>query len=125
EVIIGGTVDPDFGPVVMYGMGGIWVENLKDVSFCPAPVGKKDALEMIQKTKSYGLLKGGRGRGDADVPALLDALEKFSRLMADFPQIVEMDLNPLMLADKGRGAVVLDARIKLAGKGKKHARHAR
>ena len=109
EVIIGTSKDPQFGPVIMFGLGGIFVELLKDVSFRVIPVERRDAQEMIQEIKGYPLLQGFRGAEPASIPAIVEAILKISRLVEKNPQIKEMELNPLF-AYRDR-AVAVDARI--------------
>ncbi len=108
EVIIGVTLDPTFGPVMMFGLGGIFVEVLKDVSFRSIPLSEYDAEDMIEEIKGYALLKGYRGP-TADVPALRDLLVKLSDLVMENPEIKEMDLNPVFIYPQGYK--VVDARI--------------
>ena len=108
EVIIGVTSDPTFGPVMMFGLGGVFVEILKDVSFRSIPLSEYDAEDMIEEIKGYALLKGYRGSA-ADVPALRDLLLKVSDLVMENPEIKEMDLNPVFVYPQGYK--VVDARI--------------
>ena len=108
EVIIGVTLDPTFGPVMMFGLGGVFVEILKDVSFRSIPLSEYDAEDMIEEIKGYALLKGYRGP-TADVPALRDLLLKLSDLVMENPEIKEMDLNPVFVYPQGYK--VVDARI--------------
>lgn len=108
EVIIGVTLDPTFGPVMMFGLGGIFVEVLKDVSFRSIPLSEYDAEDMIEEIRGYALLKGYRG-SKADVPALRDLLLKLSELVMENPEIKEMDLNPVFVYPEGYR--VVDARI--------------
>jgi acyl-CoA synthetase (NDP forming) len=108
EVIIGVTLDPTFGPVMMFGLGGVFVEILKDVSFRSIPLSEYDAEDMIEEIKGYALLKGYRGSA-ADVPALRDLLLKVSDLVMENPEIKEMDLNPVFIYPQGYK--VVDARI--------------
>lgn len=115
EVIVGINRDPAFGPLVMFGLGGIYVEVLKDVVFRLCPVAPRVAVEMISGIRAYGLLRGARGQGPADIDALADLIWRVSALAADFPQIVELDVNPLIVADKGCGAVAADIRIGIGG----------
>jgi acetyl-CoA synthetase (ADP-forming) len=109
EVIVGASKDPQFGPVLMFGLGGVFVEVLKDVSFRIIPISRKDAREMIEEIKGYPLLQGYRGKKPADLPALIEILFKISRLMEENPEIKELDLNPVIAYEKGSLAV--DARI--------------
>jgi acetate---CoA ligase (ADP-forming) subunit beta len=109
EVIIGTSKDPQFGPVIMFGLGGIFVELLKDVSFRVIPVKGKDAQEMIQEIKGYPLLKGYRGKEPASIAALVEIILKISKFIEQNSQVKELDLNPIFAyRDK---AVAVDARI--------------
>ncbi|MBN2463842.1 MAG: acetate--CoA ligase family protein [Dehalococcoidia bacterium] len=109
EVIIGMTKDAQFGPVLMFGLGGILVEVLKDVSFRIVPLAKRDAHEMIKEIKGYPLLEGYRGQEPADVPFLEDLMLKVSEFVDKNPEIKELDLNPIF-AYKSK-AVAVDARV--------------
>jgi acetyl-CoA synthetase (ADP-forming) len=111
EVIIGISKDPQFGPVIMFGLGGIFVEILKDVSFRVIPVKRKDAQEMIQEIKGYPLLQGYRGKKPASITALLEMILKISKFIEENPQIKELDLNPIFAYQNK--AVAVDARIVL------------
>jgi len=113
EVLIGMSRDPQFGPLVAFGLGGIYVEALKDVVFRVAPFSRQEAEEMIREIRAYPLLEGVRGEPPADHEAMVDALCRISQLVTDFPEIVELDINPLMVFDEGRGAVALDMRLVL------------
>jgi acyl-CoA synthetase (NDP forming) len=95
EVLLGMSRDPQFGPLVAFGLGGIYVEALKDVAFRVAPFSRKEADEMIREIRSYALLEGVRGEPPADHEAMVDALLRISQLVTDFPEIVELDINPL------------------------------
>ena len=114
EVIVGMNRDPQFGPLVMFGLGGIYVEALRDVSFRIAPFSRQEAEEMIREIRSYELLKGVRGERPADIAAIVDCLLRVSQLATDFPEIVELDINPLMVKEAGGGAVAVDMRLVLA-----------
>lgn len=114
EVILGMSRDPQFGPLLLFGLGGIYVEALKDVTFRVAPIGQRAALEMTQEIRSYPLLRGVRGEKSADFAAITDALLRVSQLVTDFPEIVELDINPLKVFDEGNGALALDMRLVLA-----------
>jgi len=109
EVIIGMTKDPSFGPVLMFGLGGIFVEVLKDVAFRIVPLEKNDASEMINEIKGKKLLEGYRGQDPADIPFLEDILLKLSELVDKTEGIAEIDMNPVFAYKQG--AVVVDARI--------------
>ncbi len=114
EVIIGMTRDPQFGPMLMFGLGGIFVEVMKDVAFHLAPITEDEAIQMLSSTRSYELLKGKRGLKKVDVGALAVALQKISQLATDFPQIAELDINPLIVGEPGTEPVVADARMSFA-----------
>ncbi len=116
EVIIGMRRDPSFGPLVMFGMGGIYVELFKDVAFRVAPFDRAQAEQMIAETKAGTLLAGYRGQEKADIDAIVDAILKLSQLALDFPQIEEIEINPLSVGPEGQGAVALDGRVILSGK---------
>ena len=113
EVILGGKRDPSFGPVVMFGLGGVYVEVFDDVAFRVAPLTREDAEEMITEVKGSRLLRGIRGEKPSDVEAVVDCLLRLSQLLQDFPAIAEVDINPLIVLEKG--AVAVDARIVLSG----------
>jgi acetyltransferase len=118
EVIIGVNRDPQFGPLLMFGLGGIYVEALKDVTFRVAPISRREASEMIQEIRAVRLLRGMRGQPPSDMDAIVDALLRVSQLVTDFPEIVELDINPLIVFEKGRGAIGIDMRLVLASDGK-------
>ena len=109
EVIVGVTKDPQFGPAIMFGLGGIFVEVLKDVTFKIAPITKDEAREMITEVKAYPLLKGYRNLPSADIDAIVQILLNTSRLVMEHQEIKEVDLNPIMVYEKG--AKTVDARI--------------
>jgi acetyl coenzyme A synthetase (ADP forming)-like protein len=111
EVIIGMTNEHGFGPTIMFGLGGIFVEVLKDVSFRVAPLTKRDAYEMIKDIKGFPILKGVRGQKPADTTALADMIVKVSVLVTENPEIGELDLNPVFVFE--RGSSVVDARMTL------------
>jgi acetate---CoA ligase (ADP-forming) len=111
ECLVGVSRDPQLGPLIGFGMGGIYVEVLKDVVFRLAPLSKQEAQEQIESIRSFPILRGVRGEAPADLGSILDTLLRTSQLVSDFPEIVEMDINPLMVYDQGQGALVLDARI--------------
>jgi acetyl-CoA synthetase (ADP-forming) len=111
EVIVGTSKDPQFGPVIMFGLGGIFVELLKDVSFRVIPIKRKDAQEMIEEIKGYPILQGYRGEEPASLSALVDIILKISKWVEGSPWIKELELNPIFAyRDK---AVAVDARIVL------------
>jgi len=109
EIIIGMMKDPHFGPVIMFGLGGIFVEVLKDISFRILPIEARDAEEMISEIKGYKILKGIRGEAPKDIQAIKDLLLKISQLTLENPEISEIDLNPVFLF--GKGLQVVDARM--------------
>jgi acetyl-CoA synthetase (ADP-forming) len=109
EIIIGSTTDPTFGPTLMFGLGGIFVEILKDVSFRVAPIEKEDAKEMIKEIKAYKILEGARGNPPVDQETLADILLKTSDMLMDCPEIKELDMNPILAYPDG--ARIVDARI--------------
>ncbi|MFH0847765.1 MAG: acetate--CoA ligase family protein [Chloroflexota bacterium] len=111
EVILGMNRNRTFGPLLMFGLGGIYVEVLKDVSFRLAPLMPSDAEAMISEIRGYPLLAGVRGEKPADIPALAEALTRLSQLTLDFPEITELDVNPLMVREVGKGTVALDCRM--------------
>jgi acetyltransferase len=114
EVILGMTRDPQFGPLLMFGLGGIYVEVLKDVAFRVAPIGPDEADAMIREIRSFPLLRGVRGEAASDLGAIGEALLRLSQLCVDFPEILELDINPLLVKPEGQGAVAIDARLALA-----------
>jgi len=109
EVIVGAIKDPQFGPALMFGLGGIFVEVLKDVTFRVAPITVDEAREMITEVKAYPLLKGYRNLPPADIEAIVKILLNTSRLVMEHQEIKELDLNPIMVYEKG--AKTVDARI--------------
>jgi acyl-CoA synthetase (NDP forming) len=109
EVIVGSIKDPQFGPTIMFGLGGVFVEVLKDVTFRIAPVSENEAAEMISEVKAYPLLKGYRNMPAADLKAINKILLNTSKLVMDHQEIKELDLNPIMVYEKG--AKTVDARI--------------
>jgi acetyltransferase len=109
------TRDPPFGPLLMFGLGGIYVEALKDVAFRVAPLGPDEAEAMIREIRSFPLLRGVRGEKPSDMAAMVEAVGRLSQLCADFPEIAKLDVNPLLVKPEGGGAVAIDARLALAG----------
>ncbi|MGD2218077.1 MAG: acetate--CoA ligase family protein, partial [Gemmatimonadales bacterium] len=114
ETIIGTTFDPSFGALIMFGLGGIYVEALGDVAFRAHPVSDIDAVEMIRQLEGYKLLEGVRGEGGVDFEALQEAIQRISQLVGDFPQIGEIDINPFVAFAPGQRSIALDARVVLA-----------
>ena len=113
EIILGAKQDPLFGPLVMVGLGGIYVEVLKDVVFRLAPIDEQEAEKMVESIKAIKLFKGIRGETPSDLDAVVDSLQRLSQLIVDFPEIEEFDINPLLVLDKGKGVRVVDVRIGL------------
>jgi acyl-CoA synthetase (NDP forming) len=109
EVIVGMTTDPQFGPVMMFGLGGIMVEVLKDVSFRIVPLTSRDALQMINEIKGHAVLEGVRGRPPVDKTALCEAILKVADFVASHPEVQELDLNPMIAYPEG--VIAVDARI--------------
>jgi acetate---CoA ligase (ADP-forming) len=114
EVIVGVKRDPTFGPLVMFGLGGVYVEALADVSFRLAPLTAADASDMIEEVRSTRLLKGLRGAPPADRVALVELIVRVGRLAAEHPEIAELDLNPVLVLPEGQGLMAVDARVILA-----------
>jgi acetyltransferase len=115
EIILGAKQDAVFGPTLMFGLGGLFVEVFKDVTFALAPIGPAAARRMIRDVKAYSVLEGARGTAPADVEAICQSLLRLSRLVTDFPRIAELDINPLLVWPAGRGGAVADVRIRLDG----------
>jgi acetyl coenzyme A synthetase (ADP forming)-like protein len=114
EVILGMTRDPQFGPMLMFGLGGIFVEVMKDVTFYLAPITQDEAMQMLKGTRSYALLKGARGQAPVDLEAIASALQRISQLATDYPQIAELDINPMIVGEIGSEPYVADARMTLS-----------
>jgi acetyltransferase len=112
EVILGAKRDPSFGPVVLFGLGGIYVEVFKEISLRVAPINRSEAEEMISELKTSTILKGVRGEQPVDRDALIESLLRLSQLMMDFPEIEGIDINPVKALEKG--AIAVDARIVLS-----------
>lgn len=113
EVILGMNRDPHFGPLMMFGMGGIMVEVLKDVSFYLAPLTADEAKQMLVSTKTYQMLKGVRGQEGVDIDKIAEGLQRLSQLVTEFPQIQEMDINPYVVGPVGTTPIAVDARMSL------------
>jgi acetate---CoA ligase (ADP-forming) len=120
EVILGMTRDPQFGPMLMFGLGGIFVEVMKDVTFHLAPITAEEAMQMLKGTRSYMLLQGARGQAPVDLEAIAGALQRISQLATDYPEIMELDINPFIVGPVGVQAYVADARMTLSNSGKTH-----
>ncbi|WMW21264.1 acetate--CoA ligase family protein [Methanolobus mangrovi] len=113
EVIIGMDRDPQFGPLLMFGLGGTYVEFLKDVSFAVAPITVAEAKHMVSSIKTYPLIAGVRGETASDIDSIVQTLLKVSQLVTDFPEILEFEINPLMVMPEGEGCVAMDIRFTL------------
>jgi len=111
ELILGMTRDPRFGPLLMFGLGGIYTEALHDVSFRLAPIRQEVPAEMIRGIRAHRLLEGVRGEKPSDAAAIADCLLRLSQLVTEQPAIKELDINPLIVYARGEGAAVADARI--------------
>ncbi len=114
EIIIGMTRDPQFGPMLMFGLGGVYVEVLRDVSFQLAPISDEEAMQMLMGTKTYRLLKGVRGEKSVDMQLVAECIQRISQLAMDFPMIEEMDINPLKVSSERARAVAVDARVRIS-----------
>lgn len=111
EIILGMNRDPQFGPILMFGLGGTYVEVLEDVTFRLAPIREITAKKMIEKTKANKILQGFRGEPPYDIQAISDCIKRLSQLVTDFDEIQELDINPLIVYEKGNGCTIVDARI--------------
>lgn len=111
EVIVGMRRDPNFGPLMMFGLGGVYVELFEDVSFRVAPFSRQDAYLMVEQTRAGRLLTGFRGQPKADLEAVVDTILRLSQLAIDFPEIEEIEINPLLVMPQGHGALALDGRV--------------
>lgn len=115
EVIVGVTRDPQFGHALMFGLGGIFVEVLKDVTFRLIPFTEADAREMVSEIKAAKIFEGIRGEAPRDVDALVDVMLKVSKMVEENPEIIELDCNPTFVYEIGKGVLVVDARILIEG----------
>ena len=111
EIILGVTRDPVFGPLLMFGLGGIYTEALRDVTFRLAPIRESSAKVMVRNIRSHRLLEGVRGEAPSDTAAIAECLLRLSQLVIEHSLIKELDINPLIVYASGQGAVVADARI--------------
>jgi acyl-CoA synthetase (NDP forming) len=115
ETIMGMNLDPAFGPLLMFGLGGIYVEYLKDVTFRILPLTDIDTSDMIRSIRGYKILEGVRGEEPSDINALSEAIARLAQLVTDFPQIKQLDVNPFIVLPENRGAKAVDARMSLVG----------
>jgi acetyltransferase len=113
EVLIGMNRDPQFGPLVTFGLGGIYVETLKDVAFRLAPFSRVEAQQMLTEIRTRALLDGVRGRPPVDKQVVVDALLRIGQLVRDFPEIAELDINPFIVYEEGQGGIAIDMRLVL------------
>ncbi len=113
DMFIGGKQDASFGPVIFFGYGGIYIEIFKDVKLLLCPTGRGEILDKVKELKSYHILKGARGKQAGNIDAFVDMIHRVSHLMAAFPEIRELDINPVRILGDGSGAVALDARIRI------------
>ncbi|MHB1932335.1 MAG: acetate--CoA ligase family protein [Thermoplasmata archaeon] len=113
EVLVGIQRDPKFGPIIVFGLGGIYVEVLRDVTFRLAPLRSRSAETMVRSVRAFPLLAGVRGEPPSDLPALYETIQRISQLAVEQPEVVEMDINPLRVRPAGGGAVAVDARVVL------------
>ena len=119
EIILGTKRDPQFGPMLMFGLGGVFVEVLKDIAFHLAPITSKEALQMLQETRTFHLLEGYRGEHQADINAIARCIQYLGQLVTDFPDITELDINPLIVGPRGSEPHVADARMSIESTVKK------
>ena len=114
EVIVGMSHDPQFGPTIMFGLGGVFVEVLEDISLRLAPVTRSDAEEMVKEIKGHKVLEAFRGKPKADIEGIIDTILRVSKLSMDMGDVIsEIDINPLMVFDEGKGVKVADALVVL------------
>ena len=114
EVILGMSRDPQFGPMLMFGLGGVYVEAVRDISFHLAPITRSEADGMLAATRSFSILQSHPGNREINIDAIAEALQRVSQLAIDFPEIMELDINPLIVGEFGRAPVVVDTHITLA-----------
>jgi acetyltransferase len=113
DLFVGGKYDPSFGPVVFFGLGGIYIELFRDVACALCPVDRSDLTERLKRLKAHNLLAGLRGQPPGDLSAFIDLVARVSHLLADFPALLELDINPVRVFAEGRGALALDARARI------------
>jgi acetyltransferase len=114
EVLVGMNRDPQFGPLVTFGLGGIYVETLKDVTFRIAPFSVQEAEAMLSEIRSHAILDGVRGQPPLDKAAIVDVLLRMGQLVQEFAEILELDINPLIVYPQGQGAIAIDMRLVLS-----------
>jgi acetyltransferase len=113
ETIIGMQLDPSFGPLLMFGLGGIFVEVMKDVAFRISPITDLDAREMVRSIRGFPILQGVRGAAPADLAAIEEAILRLSQLVLDHPEIASFDVNPFLAFEEGRRSLAVDARMSI------------
>ncbi len=113
EMMIGGRFDNEFGPVIVCGLGGIYVEIMADRSIRVAPVDEDNARGMIDELKGSAILKGARGGKQADLRALRDVIIRVSRLLVENPHITNLDINPVIVDEEGKGCMIVDAKVEI------------
>ena len=113
EMVCGIATDPQYGPMMMFGLGGVFIEVMKDVTFRLAPLTDIDCAEMVRSVKAFKLLEGARGTTPAQIPQIEETLARLSQLVGDFPFVDELDINPLMISEKNGEAIAVDGRIKM------------
>src|ERR1051326_6924590 len=113
EIMVGITLDPSFGPLIAFGLGGIYVEIFRDICFRVTPITDQDAKEMVRSIRGYPLLQGYRGHPPADTDALEQLLLRVARLAEEVPEISEIDMNPVIAFPPGKGCFTVDARVRV------------
>ena len=114
HTVMGMISDPRFGPILMFGVGGTFIDRLDTTSCYLAPITADEAMRMLSESRPYALLKDARGQADVDIPAIVTALQRTSQLATDFPHIKELSIDPFIIGRTGTGGVVVDARISLS-----------
>ena len=113
EVILSMIRDPQFGPVISFGLGGIFVEILREISQALAPFSEEELDEMIKSTKAYKLMSGARGMAKSDIEAMKDTIRKLVKISMENPEIKELEINPVIVGDEGKGCWAVDALVTL------------
>jgi len=113
DLFVGGKLDPSFGPVVFFGTGGIFIEAFRDVANILCPAEPENIRKRLEQLRSYTVLQGLRGREPGDIDAFVDLVARVSMLLADHPEMVELDINPVRVFPRGKGVMALDARARI------------
>jgi len=113
QIIIGTRRDPSFGPILMVGLGGIYVEVMKDVSFRALPISRQEAFDMLKELKSYPVLLGVRGEEQRDIETIVDVMVRVGALLQACKEIADIEINPLIVYERGQGGIAVDARVLL------------